>query len=132
MEQYDQFPCYVRKIKCKLQKSLILEKLCLPLLVLFTYSGAAERILDWVGRKYFIGDKKKFFAQIFSPKRAFPQILGGQLPTLPTRVRRPCTYSKSSNRVHVCPKKTPPNLNSHYWRLIFISDWSKMVKNPPY
>ena len=53
------------------------------------FTGASERILDWVGRKKFLGDKKIFFAQIFSLKEAFPQILGGQLPTLPTRIRRP-------------------------------------------
>ena len=53
-------------------------------------SGAAERILDWVGSKNFLGTNFSFFAQIFFPKRGFPQILGRQLPTLPTRVRGPC------------------------------------------
>ena len=34
-----------------------------------------------------------FFAQIFSPKRDFPQILGRQLPpTLPTRFRGPWAF----------------------------------------
>ena len=62
----------------------------------------------WIGwaEKFFIGDKKIFFAQIFSPKRAFPQILGGQLPTLPTRVRRPCQSCnlqyQSANDVQTC------------------------------
>ena len=53
-------------------------------------SGAAERILDWVGSKNFLLDEFVFFCINFlTPKRDFPQILGRQLPTLPTRVRRP-------------------------------------------
>ena len=57
---------------------------------IFIYSEASERILNWVGRKKVYGAKKIFCGNFLSSKRAFPQILGRQPPTLPTRVRRPC------------------------------------------
>ena len=41
--------------------------------------------IGWA-EKFFLGDKKNFLPKFFSPKEAFPQILGGQLPI---RVRRP-------------------------------------------
>ena len=41
-------------------------------------------------------------------------------------------YSESSNRAEVCPKKITPCLNSHYWRLLNTSEWTKLAKNPPY
>ena len=32
------------------------------------YAGAAERILDWVGRNFFIEDKKNFLHKFFPPR----------------------------------------------------------------
>ena len=44
----------------------------------WTSTGASEQILDWVGRKKILRDKKQFFAQKVFPQGgpAFPQILG--------------------------------------------------------
>ena len=76
-------------------------------------TGASERILDWVGDEFFS------FAQIFCPPKGdFPQILGRQLPTLPTRVRRPCCYSKYIVSMQVTAKNI----------FIFIGIWFYLMQ----
>ena len=39
-------------------------------------AGASERILDWVGRNFFIGDKKIFLRKFFDPQGGFSSNIG--------------------------------------------------------
>ena len=52
------------------------------------------REIDFFDFTSFFGLDFFKFSGPLCPKRAFPQILGRQLPTLPTRVRRPCSSSQ--------------------------------------